>query len=138
MNGEPKLTKFTSRGRVAEVPEECFVHMEQLGFVPNDSFQACLASVANVSISDLPQFVSDAWFEEAHLMASGIGFRCELIRNKALIHSTRVVIAVGLRGNARSTVHCCLWLNGSILHDPHPTKPGLAFAPSVFLEVKKP
>jgi len=107
--------------------------------VLGDCFRACVASIFEFSIEDMPNFweqtqdphefwrLNDSWTKE-HLGYSCISFCFE----KVHLHLIDGMLCVALAKSPRGDVdHAVVWKDG-IVHDPHPSNAGLAEEPDTF------
>lgn len=104
------------------------VDQTTFGHGKGNCFSACVASVLERRLEDVPYFMSrgDAWFEylvewcaEQHI---GVEFSTEFPAPP-----DRHVIIGGVSPRSGKG-HACVALNGEIVHDPHPDRTGLTGA----------
>ena len=119
---------------------------EQLG----TCFRACIATVLEIEVDDMPPFEKmmfqkkagnwkGTFFKWAYDNGYGI---CEWEMNfiherdkypdAIVIPDDEILIASGRSPRHDSTNHSVVWKDGEILHDPHPSRDGLASEPFIF------
>jgi hypothetical protein len=106
-----------------------------------DCFRACVASIFELSIEEVPNFweqtqnVDDFWELNDKWISDNMGFRAITFRfieeDKHLTDGILcIACAKSPRGNGKVD-HAVVWRDG-IVHDPHPSGVGLAEAPGAF------
>ena len=105
-----------------------------------DCFRACVASIFEFSISEMPNFweqtqdVSEFWSLNNNWMMETRGFKIlhfQLLPEDkhAVVDLLCIACAKTIRGNED---HAVIWKNG-LVHDPHPSGVGLAEEPDTFI-----
>lgn len=87
-----------------------------------DCLRACVASILELDPNGLPNF-ADEW---PHSWLEWAGDRYELIEHKAAPSGWS--IAVGVSPRDPQITHGVVALDGTIVHDPHPSRAGLTSA----------
>lgn len=93
---------------------------------------ACIASILEIPIETVPNFCGlygdDEWFDRMNewlhaLGLVGIAFKTEdpTFSRQWLRHAWCIVSGPASRG----FLHCTVWRNGELVHDPHPSRDGL-------------
>ena len=104
-----------------------------------DCFRACVASVFEMSIKEVPNFweqTQDAkvfWKLNSDWLAKNKGFRCIYVSFKETgRHLIDGILCIAIAKSPRGKIdHAVVWQDG-IIHDPHPSKAGLAEEPDMF------
>jgi hypothetical protein len=116
------------------------------GWPGGNCFSACVASVLELPIDDVPNFMlsRDSWFEAACQWLNARGFtalyvhhdavKCGYVDPRPLIKAGHYFIVGGLspRGNH---LHCVVEHRGKVVHDPHPSRDGLIGAWTDFIVI---
>ncbi|MCU1418704.1 MAG: hypothetical protein JWP32_2878 [Schumannella sp.] len=117
------------------------------GSTPGNCLQTAVASLLDLPVEEVPHFVAvpeDRWWSEFLNWLTGRGLRLTMFEDRFETTSTyldgwlisaplsdapkdRLVIASGMAD--RGLRHCVLWEDGALVHDPHPSRAGLAEAP---------
>ena len=102
-------------------------------------FQACVASLLEVPLEEVPSFTEKWWLElEAWLESRGLApllLTWPLAKGSYFCLDTHY-IACGLAG--RGLRHSVIYKNQELIHDPHPDNTGLVEEPdTVILFVRK-
>ena len=103
------------------------------GFTEGNCYAACLASILELPLKGVPNFCAakDAWPDNAHqwlLDCFGFSVITILYNDFAKNYYKDTYAILGgqsPRGQSRNEGHACVWINGRIIHDPHPSKDGL-------------
>jgi len=117
------------------IPVEQIVFNNQEG----DCFRACIASIFELPIDAVPNFweqtqdmykffdLNNKW------LAEHLGYKCVTWEMKPDdVEVLNDILCVACAESPRGNVdHAVVWLNG-LLHDPHPSKSGLAKDPTTF------
>lgn len=119
---------------------------EQIG----TCFRACIASVLEIDVDDIPHLEKMMYYKKAgywkgkfYKWAYDLGYGvCEWELNfihsfddypdAIAIPSDEILIASGRSPRHDSANHSVVWKDGEILHDPHPSRDGLASDPFIF------
>lgn len=113
------------------------------GFKKGNCHQACLASVLEESLEDIPNFwegneenVEGFWKDQRKWLRfrgwNIINVRFEEEYNIKESLNEAIVIAMGKSPRDISNYHAVVWQSGEIIHDPHPSKDGLIGKPKEF------
>ena len=86
--------------------------------------EACLASILEIELSDIPQLHDEKDVQNGHIYCKNLR---EFVGQFGLSYIDVGVIASGPspRGTKDWHRHAVVWRNGKIIHDPHPSKAGL-------------
>lgn len=107
--------------------------------VLGDCFRACVASIFEMLIKEMPNFweqTQDAeifWKLNDDWITRNKGFRCVTFlfepENRHLVDG---ILCIAIAKSPRGEVdHAVIWKDG-IIHDPHPSNAGLAEEPDTF------
>lgn len=95
--------------------------------VDGNCWQTCVASVLDLPAEDVPHFVGwevhhdlDYWKESAYWLHYR-GYELNVSDNH--LYNGEYYIAIG--PTVRGTTHVCVYQNGELAHDPHPSGVGL-------------
>jgi len=111
-------------------------------FKTGDCMRACVASVFEIPIEKVPNFMEDGfdnynsklqrWCDKMGMRSLDLAFESQDIAKDCL--ENMYVIAVGRspRGTNDKERHGVVWKDGKIVHDPHPDKNGLDGMPTAF------
>jgi len=102
-------------------------------------FSACLASLFELGIADVPNFYdvggddADAWWAAVRdwLRPRGFGVMSLSITPALLTKFEGYFIVCGQ--SARDLEHATIWRDGAMVHDPHPSQQGIVEPTSVDL-----
>jgi len=109
-------------------------------FTNGNCFQACVASIFELPLDDVPSFMGNgpdyfnervqAWCDEMNLIFMDV----KIIDIEVLAYYFRGVhiIVTGKSPRDPENMHCVVWKDGQIVHDPHPSKDGLVGDPEIF------
>lgn len=117
-----------------------FVHLPEIGQM-GDCQRAVIASLLEIPIADVPHFLQDAkgdpsdyWDSLQSFLASrGFAYLCVPARSGAAFFGDGVDVYHEIAGpspRGNGVFHAVVGRNGVIVHDPHPSKAGLAGDPS--------
>lgn len=115
-----------------------FVHDLSIG-QQGDCFRACIASVLELPISEVPHFAqlthgssSSAFWNMAYdwLEARGYEYTFRSRMNRADQDKAEYHMMTGPSPRGNGTYHCVVAQGGVIVHDPHPTRAGLTGDPA--------
>jgi len=111
--------------------DQMYLHDPDNG-VSGDCFRACVASVLELPIEEVPHFVStDDWIActQQWLKEKGLQF-IEVQYNSMMFDHFKLYglyhMMTGPSPRFPGSLHCCVALDGKIVHDPHPDRSGLA------------
>jgi len=109
------------------------------GFPSGNCFAACLASILEVPITDVPNFMEDheRWFELANAWCDERGYallwvkadavRCGYVDPRPLIDAGHYFIVSGQSPRGEH-LHAVVQQFDKIVHDPHPSRAGIVGA----------
>jgi len=113
-------------------------------FKNGDCFSACVASILELPIIEIPNFMQDGenkfdyhveQFEKDFGIAS-VDFdytnHKEALQDFVLLMKNRHLVATGPSPRNKKKNHAVLWYNDKMAHDPHPDKTGLLEYPELF------
>jgi len=109
---------------------------------PTNCFQACLASILELPIADVPDVMNAAdlptpshwlWPLQDWLQTLGLGVLCAVPQDPdfARFHSNAWLIAAGHSWREHEG-HAVVWRDGAMVHDPHQARGGLRGEPREF------
>ena len=112
-------------------------------FKTGDCFRACVASILELQIEYVPNFMSDGpncFDQNLREWGDRNGFRAidiqiegtNDIKNIDLVLRDCYVIATGESPRNKKYFHSVVWFNGELLHDPHPDRTGISGTPRMF------
>ena len=115
------------------------VYQTVLNDVLGDCFRACVVSIFEFPIEEMPNFweqtqdVSEFWRLNDKWTTKNLGFRCILSQfDEKDKHLVDGILCVACAKSPRGNVdHAVVWLSG-VLHDPHPSNAGLDEEPDTF------
>jgi len=114
--------------------DQAVLHDQELGKV-GDCFRACVASLLDLPIADVPHFVAkgENWSVALveWLAARGLEPLCFDTRIALFGREHEPCIASG--DGPRGAKHSVVWCDGEVAHDPHPSRGGLAGEPEWFM-----
>jgi len=96
------------------------------GAVPGNCFAACVASLFELPVEEVPHFVAIGGNEFWNVMLEWMrprGFYAISVPYSPHFYTPVITIVSG-RG-PRGFDHSVLWQNGQMIHDPHPSRAGL-------------
>jgi len=93
------------------------------GIHDGNCFSACLASILEISIEDVPLFLGPYWDDFLPWLADR-GLSASLYRRDELVPHG-FAIAGGPSQRFAGRMHACVAYNGIVIHDPHPSRDGL-------------
>lgn len=104
-----------------------------------DCFRACVASIFEFPINDMPNFweqtqdVTEFWELNNDWLTKNKGYRCVSLEfKKEDRHWVDGLLCVACAKSPRGDIdHAVVWKDG-IVHDPHPSNTGLAEEPNTF------
>lgn len=105
-----------------------------------DCFRACVASIFEFPIKDMPNFwehtqdTSEFWKFVDAWMVRKFGIRCISVKfNKEDLHLIDGILCVACAKSPRckDEDHAVVWQDG-LIHDPHPSSAGLVEEPDSF------
>jgi hypothetical protein len=88
-----------------------------------DCFEACIASIGEVTIADVPHTPGPRSRRDAMRAAASIGRLLSVVENRPAVKPKGYHVAVGKTPSG--SWHACVALNGSIVHDPSRDNVGL-------------
>ena len=103
-------------------------HVDQTTYGPYDGncFSACLASILEIPIEEVPLFLGTYWDDFLPwLKARGLG--ASLYRKSERRFPLGYSIAGGPSKRFAGKMHACVAYDGMIVHDPHPSRDGLPY-----------
>lgn len=112
-------------------------------FTTGDCMRACVASILELTLQQVPNFMKDGsnkyyeniqkWFlEKTSFLPLDVEFKEEGQDREWLKDCICVAVGKSPRAKKDGEKHGVVWLNGEMVHDPHPDKTGLAEYPTVF------
>ncbi len=110
-------------------------HQTLFGGAPGNCFAACVASVLDVDLADVPNFVDDPtrhYMLRAAEWCRPLGW---LPVHIAAAHVTGVFDAIAIAGGMgpRGLRHSVVWRDDVMLFDPHPSGDGLVGDPEAYV-----
>jgi hypothetical protein len=111
----------------------------KMGFEDGNCFEACIASILEVSIEDIPDFHKGiapddgpGYWERVHEWCKDKPFGLISVTLQEghdplkFFHDTWVIASgPSPRRKEEWQLHAVVWRNGEIVHDPHPSQQGL-------------
>jgi len=95
-------------------------------------FEACVASILEISITDVPMFHEANWFQELWDWLTSIGYTYQGTLNSNFIPSYKIgvdgyfiVAGDSPRGPLIKGGHAVVYKDGVMVHDPHPDNTGI-------------
>lgn len=123
--------------------------VNQTKFVTNDGIdignclQACIASIFELTLEEVPHFaMDDDWQEALDDFLDDYGFY-HLITSVRDIENNRPVrykgyhLLNGITNRTKISTHCVVAKNGKMIFDPHPSRAGLTEAQNAIIFVWK-
>ena len=101
------------------------------GFKKGNCFQACVASIFEREINDVPEFMGDgvdSFYDNLRKWegVTGLKFINITVGDEDIdIIKNCFVIAAGPSPRDKKKNHACIYYNGKMVHDPHPDKIGI-------------
>ena len=103
-------------------------------FITGDCYRACVASIFEIPIEGIPNFMEDGvekFYEYLDAWTLKIGLRAiDITLNDPAVVEDCYVIAAGESPRNKDFKHGVVWLNGKVVHDPHPEKTGIVGEPT--------
>ena len=107
--------------------------------VLGDCFRACVASIFEFPIEEMPNFweqtqdVSEFWALNDRWITGKTGCRCvSFCFEEKDLHFVDNILCIACAKSPRGDMdHAVVWKNG-VIHDPHPSNAGLAEDPDTF------
>ncbi len=91
---------------------------------PGNCLQACVASILELSLEEVPHFVENEEVEWQHAMIQWFKEKgYSIFGTDGLYKPTGYCIACGL--SERGFRHAVVWKDGELIHDPHPSRAGI-------------
>jgi hypothetical protein len=93
------------------------------GILDGNCFSACIASILEISLRDVPHFLGprQPWFSQ---WLAGRGLRASLYQSDTYM-PWGFSIAGGPSARFAGRMHACVAFDGVVVHDPHPSRDGL-------------
>ncbi len=105
------------------------VHQTKFGKPDGNCFAACIASILEVSIDDVPHFMGKDWQERwnAFLANFHLGLFCIALPEGTAPPGWSILSGVSPRAKAlgEEWLHSVVAFNGVVEHDPHPEGGGV-------------
>ena len=102
-------------------------------------FSACIASVLEIGINEVPNVAKDfAWFQIMDEFVNKYGYGLYLMERKEIPVSDiwckhAYIIANGQSPRHENRTHSVVYKNGKMVHDPHPDNIGLDGKPKSYI-----
>lgn len=96
------------------------------GLLDGNCFSACVASILEISIEDVPIFLGPGGDLRFWQWLGAQGLAASLYRSASYV-PPGFSIAGGPSKRFAGRMHACVALDGRIVHDPHPSRDGLPF-----------
>lgn len=107
-----------------------------IDFEKGDCFRACVASIFELPIGSVPNFMMDGKEKFSHHLESWcnrLGLKAiDITTDDLSVINECYVIAGGASPRNKNFNHAVVWLNGKIIHDPHPSNDGINGDPKMF------
>lgn len=110
----------------------------------NDCVRACVASIMELSLEDVPHFVAESgkswriylfnWLRAKDLAFVELSFP---IRNIWLSKAYGIACGKSPRYLDGSMEHACIWQDWKVVHDPHMSRGGLIGEPKTLIFITK-
>jgi hypothetical protein len=112
--------------------------VDQTTFGINDGncFTACLASILEIPLEEVPSFVGAYWDDFLPWLADR-GLSATLYRSDVYV-PPGYAIAGGRSKRFAGRMHACVAYNGMVIHDPHPSRDGLPFGVTEYVVIHGP
>ena len=94
------------------------------GSADGNCFSACVASILEIPLEEVPRFMRVSWPFLRWL--AGRGLSASLYKRVDYI-PPGYSIATGPSMRFAGKMHACVALDGIVIHDPHPSREGLPF-----------
>lgn len=103
------------------------------GAEPGDCFRACVASLLDVSVADVPNFVaSERWWDAlVDFLEPRRVFPIILRPTEGNLYIPDGVHYIASGQSPRGFRHAVVFRDGAMVHDPHPSKAGLVSKPDI-------
>lgn len=92
------------------------------GSEPGNCFATCVASILELPLSEVPNFITcDDWFEQVNMFLMKYGYSLVIVdinHEYNFIYHSGFLIAAGKA--ARGLRHCVVYHGSEPVHDPHP------------------
>jgi hypothetical protein len=96
------------------------------GLHDGNCFSACLASILEIPIAGVPVFLGPYWDDFLPWLAER-GLGASLYRKSESYVPPGYSIAGGPSKRFAGKMHACVAYDGTIVHDPHPSRDGLPY-----------
>ncbi len=99
--------------------------VDQTTYGPNDGncFSACLASILEIPLAEVPLFLGAYWDDFLPWLADR-GLSASIYRSTDYV-PPGFSIAGGRSKRFAGRMHACIAYDGIVVHDPHPSRDGL-------------
>jgi hypothetical protein len=111
------------------------VMQTRLAGADGNCFVACLASVFECAIADVPEFCDEPdWIQQVQtwLRPRNLGMLALQVREDSDLGAFEGWLIVS-GDSGKGVEHATVWRDGQLVHDPHPRKPGLATVNFVYM-----
>lgn len=118
------------------------VNQSIVSFKNGDCARACIASILELPLKDVPNFMRDGpdyfaeylskWCDEMNFRVVDIRLNDSVQEEELLKDCYVLAIGKSPRGTEDWHRHSVVWYNGKMVHDPHPTRVGLSLEPEMF------
>lgn len=98
-----------------------FVKQTKFGEPDGNCLEACFATLTGIPLDDIPHFLQATWFFRYRMWLRKRGWHIEHFAAPTPLPG--VAIAGGF--SERGIRHSCIYLDGELFHDPHPSNAGL-------------
>ena len=94
-------------------------------------FPACVASILELPLEEIPNFCAyENWYEKANEWLNKRDLCIVLIRGYDQDRAGLPCICIATGKSPRGDfLHCVVWKEGRIVHDPHPSRDGIVSNP---------
>lgn len=112
--------------------DQTILHSDEPGSIPGNCFQACVASIFELPLEEVPHFVGDRgdeWYMGfADWLAEKYNMEPVVIPtgSNATFWAHGFYIATGESPRDHELSHACVYQDVELVHDPHPDNTGLA------------
>jgi hypothetical protein len=101
-------------------------------------YSACLASILEIGISDIPKMsglldIEHTWFDRTQAWLLHRSMFAVVLNDDD--RASGYYIAIGK--NKKGEIHGVIYLDGALVHDPHPSKSGLVGDPDTRIMIKR-
>jgi hypothetical protein len=86
---------------------------------------ACLATLFGLKIDDVPKFPLDEWLFGVQQFVRGQGYAYHYIDNSGSCAFMPDGWHIGAGLSPRGLLHACVFQDGILTHDPHPSRDGI-------------